>query len=263
MMGHVCPGFVKPVRHSIGIALFCWISILPGQQGDLSDKLDDEIKDLCRVVLSRPEDAPARQRLAELRRQQQQQRGEALDALVKGLNSYAGYQLRSAEQNLTKAMQSKYVRDLAGAVLGTGIEDILAQCDTHGRAPTQCRLCFGSHLASCRDCDGRGVLCCRSCQGKGEGPDRKRRTRYVSFGICEKCQGLGWIECPTCRGEGFVACERCAARDGGTAANTRQAIDRLIAIANYLRNGGIDLVTPDALKCSPRVEPADGQSTSE
>ncbi len=46
-------------------------------------------------------------------------------------------------------------------------------------------------------------------------------------------------------------------------AEERQTIENLIAMAVYLRAGGIDLFTQGALKCSRRLRPGELKNTQE
>jgi len=58
---------------------------------------------------------------------------------------------------------------------------------------------------------------------------------------------------PDCR-QGVVPCkEKGCSRSTQLGANATQAIEEVIAKARHLANGGIDLVSPGALECSPKL----------
>jgi hypothetical protein len=46
-------------------------------------------------------------------------------------------------------------------------------------------------------------------------------------------------------------------------ANEREAIEKLIAMAVYLREGGLDFFTQDALRRSPRLRPEEPKDAQE
>ncbi len=234
------------------VVLSCYASFLWADSSNASGDLADEIKDLCTIVLSNPIDSAAHRRLAELRGQQLHERRQALNALARGLTFYIDRRLQSAMPELSKAMQSRYAVDLANSILLTPLEDVLEECKKYKRPKTRCPACLETRWAVCRDCSGAGATVCRECRGGGLAGGRFSRAR--SSGECEGCQGSGHFECRDCDGEGFVRCTRCVARNAGMGANEREAIEKLIAMAVYLRNGGVDFFTHDALKCSPRLQ---------
>jgi hypothetical protein len=92
------------------------------------------------------------------------------------------------------------------------------------------------------------------------------RTRSVAAGggltTCKDCLGSGAVDCKVCGGKGEVPCPKCgagAAPAAGPAAPigaaATEAINKVIALANYLRAGGVDFWSPEALKSSPRLIP--------
>ena len=200
-----------------------------------------------------------------VRVEQLQHRRQSLNALARGLGSYVDHRLQSAIPDLSKAMQSKYVVDLANSVLLIPIEDVLEQCRKHDKPKTRCPFCLDTKLAVCRHCGGAGVEVCRECRGTGR---PTRVSRPGGSRQCVGCRGSGCFECGNCTGEGFAPCKRCAPKDGGMGANEREAVEKLIAMAIYLRDGGVDIFTQDALKRSPRLQPeqvksAQGNSPAE
>ncbi|MHC4167120.1 MAG: hypothetical protein ACYSWQ_09205 [Planctomycetota bacterium] len=242
------------------VVLSCYASFLLADSANASGDSEDEIRDLCKIVLSNPIDSAARRRLAGLRRQQLQRRRQALNALARGLKFYADDRFQSTIPDLSKAMQSKYVVDLANSVLLTPLEDVLEECKKHEKPKTRCPSCLDTKGAVCRDCSGSGVGICPECRGKGTAG---RFSRPGSSGQCRACRGSGCFECSDCAGEGFVPCKRCAPKDGGMGANEREAIEKLIAMAVYLREGGLDFFTQDALRCSPRLRPEEPKDAQE
>jgi hypothetical protein len=231
-------------------------SLLLADSAASVDEMENEIRGLCRIVLSNPIDSTARRRLAGLRQQQLQQRRQALDALIRGLNSYIRQQGQSATQELGRASQSKYVADLANSVLLTRLEDIVEECRRYKRPATRCQSCLDTSWATCKGCGGAGVRVCLQCRGAGvagvfSGPGSS----------CRGCGGSGCFECRECSGEGFTLCKRCAPETVDMGTSEQQAIEKVTAMAAYLRNGGIDFFTRDALKCSPRLQTAGPKGT--
>ncbi len=249
-MRELRPGTRGRAACFVAAVLFCCAPFLLSVRANALSNPEDEIKDLCKIVLSNPIDSAARRRLAGLRRQQLQQRREALNALARGLNFYIDHRLEATIPDLSKAMQSKYVVDLADSVLLTPLQDILEECGKHRKPRTRCPSCLDTRWAVCRDCSSAGVDVCRECRGMGRAG---YLSRTGSSGQCTNCRGSGYFECNACAGEGFVSCRRCAPEDGGMGANEREAVERVIAMAIYLRDGGVDFFTQDALKCSPRL----------
>ena len=244
----------------ITVVLSCYASFLLADSANALNDPEDEIKDLCKIVLSNPIDSAARRRLTGLRQQQLQRRRQALNALARGLNFYIDRRLQSTTPELSKAMQSKYVVDLANSVLLTRLEDVLEQCRKHKKPKTRCPSCLDSKWAVCRDCGGAGAGTCQECRGTGRAG---RFSRPGSSGQCRVCRGSGCFECSECASEGFVPCKRCTPKNGGMGANEREAVERLIAMAIYLRDGGVDFFTQDALKCSPRLRSEESEDAQE
>ncbi|MHC4582417.1 MAG: hypothetical protein ACYS14_13255 [Planctomycetota bacterium] len=215
-----------------GLSVFLASLLLADSSGS-ADEMENEIRGLCRTVLSNPIDSTARRRLTGLRRQQLQQRRQALDALIRGLNSFIRQQGQAAAQELGRASQSKYVVDLANSILLTRLEDIIDECRKYKRPATRCQSCLDTGWATCKGCGGAGVRVCLQCRGAG---------------IAGVFSGPG-ISC-----RGFTLCKRCAPETGDMGTSEQQAIEKVTAMAAYLRNGGIDFFTRDALKCSPRLQ---------
>jgi len=256
------PSFRESAVCFATVVLSCYASFLLADSSNSLGDSEDEIKDLCTIVLSNPIDSAAHRRLAGLRRQQLQQRRQALNALARGLTFYIDRRLQSTMPELSKAMQSRYVVDLANSILLTPLEDVLEECKKYKKPKTRCPSCLETRWAVCKDCSGSGATVCRECRGMGLAGGRF--SRPGSSGECEGCRGSGYFECGECAGEGFVRCTRCVARNAGMGANEREAIEKLIAMAVYLRNGGVDFFTQNALKCSPRLQlekPKDAQES--
>jgi hypothetical protein len=235
-------------RCFLGIVLLLGGVLLSKEAADSSRDTETQTRDLHASVLSDPTNSSDRDKLAKLQGQEQERRRQALDALVSGLNYYVNNQLRLAREELKKVMQVSYIVDLANMILLTPLEDIMAKGGGQaGKSPgpAECTSCYGSGWAACRGCGGVGVMKCPGCRGVG-------RT-------CSNCEGMGAIECQACAGEGFVKCTKCSPKaqantNSAIGANERDAVERLIAIADYLRSGGIDYFTGDGLKCSPRLQ---------
>jgi hypothetical protein len=240
------------------VGLFGLTSVLWADATRSFADLEDEIKDLCKHVLSNPIDATARRTLAGLRPPQRQRRHQGLDALARGLDSYVNHQPQPTILNLNKAKQSPYILDWANSILPTSVDDMLEKCKQYKKSTTRCRLCLGTYWSACKSCEGAGVRRCLQCRGLGATSASPRLGRP---GHCGACEGLGCFECRECTGEGFVPCMRCTPKDGGIPANERKTIEDLMAMAIYLRDGGIDFFTQDALKCSPRLQPGEPTNT--
>jgi len=255
-MKELRPDSRKYVVYFVTAILSCLASLLLADSAGSVDEMEIEIQGLCRIVLSNPIDSTARRKLTGLRQQQLQQRRQALDALIRGLNSYIKQQGQAAAQELGRASQSKYVVDLADSILLTSLEDILQESRKYKKPATRCQSCLDTSWAACKGCGGAGVRVCLQCRGVG--------TAGVFSGpgsACRGCGGAGCLECRECGGEGFILCKRCAPETGDMGASEQQAIEKLTAMAAYLRNGGIDFFTRDALKCSPRLKPAEPRDT--
>jgi hypothetical protein len=259
-MKHKRPSCVKHAIYNFGIILVCGVSILLAEPNDLPGNLEHEIKDLCRTVLSDPTTIIERKKLSELRKQHQQQRRRALDTLVRGLNSYINYQYKLAMQDLNKATKSQYVVELANSVLSTSLEGILDECKKQEKRARLCKSCFHTGTVACGECKGLGAGICVSCVAVSAvwNPSLRRwHIRPMSSKACQVCRGLGWFECKGCAGNGFVRCKKC----GSTGGNERKAVEKMIIMATYLSDGGINFFTPDALDCSPRLGPEKSKDT--
>ena len=85
-------------------------------------RLIDQIEQLTSTILKDPLDSTASAKLIELRHRQQQQRHEALDGLIQGLQGYLDGKRAGVTRGLEKALPCPYVVDLANAIL---ISDVL------------------------------------------------------------------------------------------------------------------------------------------
>ena len=251
-MKELRPNSRKHLLYFVTGLLAILASLLLADSAGSVDEMEIEIEVLCRKVLSNPIDSTARRKLTGLRQQQLQQRRQALDALIRGLNSYIKQQGQAAAQELARASQSKYVVDLANSILLTRLEDVLEECRKYKRPATRCQSCLDTGWATCKGCGGAGVRVCLQCRGTG--------TAGVFSGpgiACRGCGGSGCFKCRDCSGEGFALCKRCAPETGDVGTSEQKAIEKVTAMAAYLRNGGIDFFTRDALKCSPRLQAAE------
>ena len=250
----------------IGLALLCVGSPAAQEASNAPNDVEVRIEALAKTALSDPINSAARTDLAKRRAEQQQKRRQALEALVKALKAYADKQPELARDDLKTAMEDRYVVDLANSVLLVRLEEIASRCARRtDKVPTQCRLCYGSGWKMCRKCMGVGVTVCRQCYGRGTMPGPTgpgvfppQRGQTVQGRVCDRCRGTGTFECPECGGRGFKKCDCAAAKAKPRAdigVNEREAIEKVIAIANYLRQGGIDYFSAHALECSPKLQP--------
>lgn len=226
------------------------------QAPDPATGLDDQFRAQCKTVLSAPDDVGALRRLTQLGARLRDERRAALDALARGLAAYAAGQAESASGDLSMAITSRYVVELANAVLAVPLEKMVP--GRHRRAetvPADCASCFGTEWVICRRCNGMGMASlCPNCRGTG----------YTSAGRgCTRCGSTGVLNCIVCRGTGFVKCPKCSSQTGtndetkpevNLKADEHTVIEELILKADYLRAGGIDYFTADGLRCAPRPD---------
>jgi len=229
--------------------------------------LEDEIASAVKVLLANPVDSATSRRLEKLRRQQERQNKQGLDCLGQGLDHYLNGRSALAVQALKRAGRSPYAVALAGQLLSSSLDEILdASEKTIG--PEICPVCGDTGWADCRSagCSGCGLKACPACKGTGyrdasrRGSDRgaRRRPPPGPTTACDRCKGTGSVPCGDCRGRGVVPCPRCTANRSGRskpaiAPEAVEAVRKLIDLAGYLRDGGLDLYSPQALKRSPKL----------
>ena len=85
-------------------------------------------------------------------------------------------------------------------------------------------------------CKGKECKGCRGCKS------------------CDNCKGKGYEICKKCNGKAFKKCDLCTAK-AGIGSHEKEAIEDVLAKAAYLKNGGIDLFTPEAFKPPPKIQP--------
>ena len=110
-------------------------------------------------------------------------------------------------------------------------------------------------LPDCKLCGGAGIKLCPACKGSG----RQEGRSASRFAPCPTCRGTGAATCGACGGRGGATCTGCqgpgqptASRVGLRPSEVRRLAE-LIAIARHLRDGGLDLYSPDALHPSPQM----------
>ncbi len=247
-----------------GVAL-CMIVASAGHTETTSNP-DTELAELSKSVLADPNDTVALEKLADLRSRQSERRRLAFGDLAEGLQAYIDGRYAEASLALTSAAESQDVLDLADAILLTGLAELTEQCRLGDHGPT-CEKCGGTGLADCRKCKAATWLRCTACKGSGtiqQRPPRRRarkaRSRKtIPTTICRACNGRGAITCAVCSGQGTTQCDACPGTLGrplGTPAigtNAQRAIEKTIAIARHLSDGGLDLYSPKAFKVSPRL----------
>ena len=246
-----------------------------------TSSVEQEIERLAGELLRHPGRDSLAAKLADLHEQEAEQRDKALKALDDGLTAYLQGRPSEAAKRLTEAKESRAVADLAGASLPLSLDKIIEACEAPASATARhanlCPVCGGTAMADCspkvhgrseRDetCHGTGWLLCRRCNGRGElsggtpSPRHGPLPRHARQ--CPDCGGVGAIKCHMCGGRGIVPCVECGgvktavdARPNPASVDAKlcSAIAALIAKARYLRRGGVDLETPEALAPSPKL----------
>lgn len=223
----------------------------------------DEARILAGRLLANPGDTDTRARLAALRTRGQQDRSDALDALALGLEAHLDGQTAQVAPNLRKALLNPYTVTLANSVLSTTTLADLARPYTGRPGPATtspattpagggCSKCGGLGWVDCTatSCMGSGTRICSTCRGMGLGTGGRP---------CARCGGRGAEECPTCLGKGTIGCDKCAGSPpAGPATATVpnrsvEDIRKLVTMARYLRDGGLDLYSRTAKECSPKI----------
>lgn len=237
----------------------------------------DRIQGLRAKLLRNPLDAAAAEELEKLRIQEHLRTQSALRALENGLKAYLAGQYAPATQELKKAGTSRRASALANAVLRKSLREVLKDCEKRMPPPRPrpqrtCPKCGNTGWADCpqNGCVGSGAITCPRCegtgktQGKTKRPTRTPRPRPGTDPTekCRMCRGKGAASCPKCRGRGRVPCS-CGIRPRATGPargaagqldrNEMQAVRKVAAMARFLRKGGIDLESRDALQCSPKL----------
>ncbi len=222
----------------------------------------DEVADLSRTVLADPLDTAAMTRLAELRLLKQQTRRAAFDALIQALQSSLEGNRAATHMAILKVRQVPAVERLAESTLGISLNE-LAKSRNADEQFTLCRSCGDTGLADCSHCRGTGIVNCPTCKGRGalrtREAGRDPAARSVTITPCPDCHANGATVCTHCAGRGTVPCRTCRRESDPRAADTLLTepllgnMRKLIDQARYLRDGGIDLFSPDALTCAPRM----------
>jgi len=204
-----------------------------------------------REVLANPLDREAVARLGQLRARQRQRRIEALDGLVHGLQAYIEGRRRDAALHLHKARQSPAIRAWADRRLLRSIDELIQACG--GAAATRpttrvCGLCGGTGRSDCVRCGGAGWRTCPECKGKGH------VIRHGDELVCPTCRGEKLVACKVCEQTGTVTCVRCGLAKGQEPGPYEKSeMTKIIGIARYLRSGGLDLYTSEALEPAPKA----------
>jgi len=216
------------------------------------------IAELRTKVLADPGDKKSVGELMNLRIQQRKQREEGRTAAVKGLSAYLDGDFMGAAEQLRKVAAAPGVLAAANSLLLSPIDEIIADCtrrsSASGRAANLCPVCGGTGWADCPadTCYGTGTVVCPHCRGMGRG---RHKTRGIVE--CPKCRGTGYRRCPKCYGSGLVRCPKCGGavnpEQVWVGSNAAAAIEKALTRLAYLRDGGVDLFSRDALEPSPRL----------
>lgn len=239
-------------------------------------QIRDQISKLRKLVKANPLDSSSRRKLLELLETRKLRDGKALDSLIHGLQDYLAAHYSHAEQALVKAESSHLVRGIAQQKLRTtSLKQLIKQCQTKktstatkpgAKVASMCPICGDTLIADCAKCKGLGITPCRTCRGTGQVIRKGSKYKYP----CPRCGRKGAITCTVCLGRTVRQCT--ASRHGGKRTAPRPAsiintkavnntpeqreVRELIALTWYLRTGGLNLYSPDALKTSPAKDKA-------
>ena len=219
-----------------------------------------EISELSRIVLADPLDTEAMTRLTELRRLEQQNRRAAFEALIKALQSSIEGNRAATHMAILQVRQVPEVAKLAESILGIPLNE-LGKSRRDDESSLLCRSCGNTGQADCRHCRGTGIVYCSTCKGRGfqRNRDRVHEPAAPSIVPCPDCDALGAVVCPHCAGRGTVYCRTCTRESETRDADVLfdepmlEKVRELVALARYLRDGGVDLFSRDALTCAPRM----------
>ena len=224
-------------------------------------QLKSQIRSLAKQLLADPLDEGTAQKLTQLRQQQEKARQDALEALEKGLQAHLAGRPDVAAQLLRKSLRVPRVVAMADRVLLTSVARLIKK-GKGGAAPVAaskpkgpCPDCADTGWADCPDCFGAGIRVCGNCQGTAKVSDGGRAR------TCPKCNWTGGLTCDKCRRKGMIPCRACgeipdaAITEGMVTSGGRdvQAIKKVIEMARYYREGGINFDTVDALRRAPRI----------
>ncbi len=222
-----------------------------------------EAAELAARVLLDPLNADLRRRLQRLRRRQRAERRQGCEALARGLSAYLRAGPEPAEPALRQANRSPRARALA-AGLPKKLPELLALAEKAeedrrlGRR-TLCPRCGNTGEVACTAvrCYGSGKVSCTKCRGTGRLSVRRHALQPAVQVLCDDCGGMGVVNCEACGGTGRAPCPACDAGEGPPPApllraGERRAIREAIDKARWLRDGYVNLVTPDALAPAPR-----------
>lgn len=219
--------------------------------------LDTRIADCCRKVLADPLDVTAANELSALRKEQGRQMQEAYRNLAGGLGDYIRGAHAAAARKLEKAAVQQEAVAFADATLLTPLSDLIKECRQKAGAggplssPSSgvCAKCGETDEADCSACKGMGVLPCPTCKGQ-------HTSRKPYGAACGDCTD-GSRTCNSCGGRGIVGCTHSGSplvpKPVVLGDNARDAFTRVIGQAEYFFSGGLDLDSPGALKCSPKL----------
>lgn len=219
------------------------------------------VSELARKVLNDPFDNKAIGELDRLRREQRRARLVALDRLSKGMAVYAKHGAGAAAMAMRDVLASPSVLALANANFSRSIQDILkglsAPATSRPARTGRCSKCADMIEVDCPICRGLGAIGCSRCGGRGQG--RSTGSPYSSVRDCVSCGATGMVACKKCGGTAVVPCPTCAKKTPGLTGAVdpieADAAKRLSVMARHLRQGGVDLYSPDALKASPKPAP--------
>ena len=225
-----------------------------GPNNPTPDKIENQIDSLTRTVLADPGNLDARQQLNQLRRQQQTRNQQAFDTLARGLHIYRMAGADAAGIWLETARANSYARALM-ASSSICLDDIIQERSTLADYPF-CPHCGDTTRENCVACAGTGQRECPLCGGSGI---RRHSPSADPNSVCPRCEHSGSIPCASCRGYGILRCRRCDNQHRSQVSRreldeeTTAELNRIAELARYLRDGGIDLYTNQALSMTPAI----------
>ena len=228
----------------------------PANLADDALDITPRIETLRQTLVANPADRAVRRELSALLNHRRERTLRSLLFLSEGLQAYIAGGSHAARGWLSPIKQSPEAWATIQAFSGVSVEQVF-KADGELAEESLCPRCGGTGRQNCRRCTGTGARTCRKCGGWG------KASKDVSIdpnAPCSECDAFGVVACDACRGYGVVRCDTCAGTgltgsDSGPKVDpkTHAMLQETSAMARHLANGGLDLYSANALKCSPKL----------